>query len=401
MRTVHHCTMVVLPGMVPTVTISARGEERVRSGHPWIYRGDVVDVRAGAGDRVVVRGARGRTLGQALFSDRSQIAIGMLAYGDAPADDALIRRRLETAIGFRNSLALDATAYRLVHGEADLLPSLIVDRYGDYLVLQALSQGADRLLPDITRQLNELLHPAGILARNDPRVRLLEGLEQRVEVLHGTVPDEIDVREGHVSYVVDPYRGQKTGLFLDQRENRVAASRYARGRLLDAFSYNGGFALALAPHCDNVIAIDISEDAVARIRANADRNRVKNVEARAMNVFDELRELERRGERFDTIVLDPPAFAKNKASVAKALAGYKEINLRALKILSPGGYLITCSCSYNVNEGDFADVLAAAAADAHAEVSVVEKRMQGRDHPVMITVPETFYLKCFILRKLG
>ncbi|MBW8894697.1 MAG: class I SAM-dependent rRNA methyltransferase [Acidobacteria bacterium] len=244
------------------------------------------------------------------------------------------------------------------------------------------------------------MYPTVILARNDPRVRLLEGLEQRVEVLHGTVPDQIDVREGTVSYRVDPYRGQKTGLFLDQRENRLAAAKYARGRLLDAFSYNGGFALALAAHCDEVIAIDISEDAVARIRANAERNGVKNVEARAMNVFDELRELERRGERFQTIVLDPPAFAKNKASVEKALAGYKEINLRALKILAPGGFLITCSCSYNVSEGDFADLLAAAAADAHAEVSVVEKRMQARDHPVLITVPETFYLKCFILRKL-
>ena len=219
-------------------------------------------------------------------------------------------------------------------------------------------------------------------------------------MLYGTVPDQIEVREGSVSYIVDPYRGQKTGLFLDQRENRVAAAKYARGRLLDAFSYNGGFALALAPHCDEVVAIDISEEAVARITENAQRNGARNVRARAMNVFDELRELERRGERFDTIVLDPPAFAKNKASVAKALSGYKEINLRALKILSPGGFLITCSCSYNVSEGDFADLLAAAAADAQAQISVVEKRMQGRDHPVLITVPETFYLKCFILRKL-
>ena len=254
-------------------------------------------------------------------------------------------------------------------------------------MVQALSQGIDRLLPDITRLLVELLQPAGILARNDPRVRLLEGLEQRVEVLHGTVPETIEVREGRVGYHVDPYRGQKTGLFLDQRENRVAAARYAHGRLLDAFSYNGGFALALAPRCDEVLAVDISEDAVARIRANAARNGLATSQARAMNVFDELRELERRGERFDTIVLDPPAFAKNKASVQKALSGYKEINLRALKLLSPGGFLVTCSCSYNVSEGDFADVLASAAVDAHADVAVVEKRMQGRDHPVLIDRP--------------
>lgn len=383
-----------------SVTIKPRGEQRIQSGHPWIYKSDIAKADARGGDTVRVLGSRNRVLGHALYSDRSEITLRILTHGQTPVDTDLWRRRMAEAIQFRETLNLDATAYRVIHGEADLLPSLIVDRYGDCLVLQALSQGTDRLMPVVTELLVELMHPTGILARNDPRVRLLEGLEQRVEVLHGTVPDQIDVREGAVSYVVDPYRGQKTGLFLDQRENRLAAAKYARGRLLDAFSYNGGFALALAAHCDEVIAIDISEDAVARIRANAERNGVKNVEARAMNVFDELRELERRGERFQTIVLDPPAFAKNKASVEKALAGYKEINLRALKILAPGGFLITCSCSYNVSEGDFADLLAAAAADAHAEVSVVEKRMQGRDHPVLITVPETFYLKCFILRKL-
>ena len=262
------------------------------------------------------------------------------------------RSRLDAAIGYRASLGIDATAYRLVHGEADRLPGLVVDRYGDYLVLQALVQGVDRLLPELTGLLVERLAPAGILARNDPRVRLLEGLEQAVTVLHGTVPEGIEIREGSVRYVVDPYHGQKTGLFLDQRENRVAAAGYARGRALDAFSYNGGFALALAPVCKEVIAVDISEDAVARIAANAAQNGITNVHARAMNVFDELRELERRGERFETIVLDPPAFAKNKAAVPKALSGYKEINLRALKLLQPGGFLVTCSCSYNVSECD-------------------------------------------------
>jgi 23S rRNA (cytosine1962-C5)-methyltransferase len=297
-------------------------------------------------------------------------------------------------------LRIDASAYRLVHAEGDRLPSLIVDRYGEYLVVQTLSQGSDRLLAQIVDVLVSLLQPAGILARNDPRVRALEGLEQRVEVVHGAVPETIAVQEGRVWYQVDPYRGQKTGLFLDQRENREAAARYARGRLLDAFSYNGGFALALAAQAERVLAVDISEEAVARIAANAARNGLTNIEARAMNVFDELRELERRGERFDTIVLDPPAFAKNKAAVPKALAGYKEINLRALKLLPPGGVLITCTCSYNVSEADFADVLAAAAVDAHAEVAVVEKRTQGRDHPILMTVPETYYLKCFVLRKL-
>ncbi len=390
-----------MPPIIQTVAITRRGEDRIRSGHPWIYRSDLAEVQADAGAMVRVVGPRGRGLGHALYSDRSEIALRMFSRGDEAPGLETWRARLDQAIRFRESLSIDATAYRLVHGEADLLPSLVVDRYGDYLVLQALSQATDRLLPELTQLLDDRLRPAGILARNDPRVRLLEGLEQRVEVLHGSVPDAIEVREGAVVYDVDPYHGQKTGLFLDQRENRVAAAQYAHGRLLDAFSYNGGFALALAPRCTEVTALDISEEAVARIRANARRNNLSNVEARAINVFDELRELERTSRRFETIVLDPPAFAKNKAAVSKALSGYKEINLRALKLLTPGGVLVTCSCSYHVSEAAFADLLAAASVDAHASVAVVEKRMQGRDHPVLMTVPETYYLKCFILRKLA
>lgn len=384
-----------------SVIIGRRGEDRVRAGHPWIYRSDVVDVDASAGDIVEVKGSRGRVMAHAFFSDRSEITLRVLATGPEPLPASFIVDRLKAAIDFRGSLALDSTACRLVHGEADRLPSLIVDRYGDYLVLQALSQGIDRRVGEVVAALGELLEPAGILARNDPRVRLLEGLEQYVDALAGTVPERIDVREGAVRYEVDPWRGQKTGLFLDQRENRQAALRYVRGRLLDAFSYSGGFALTLAPRCESVLAIDISDDAVARIRENAARNGLTNVEARAMNVFDELRELERVGARFDMIVLDPPAFAKNKAAVTKALSGYKEINLRALKLLEPGGFLVTCSCSYNVSEPMFLDVIAEAAADARVTVSLVEKRTQGRDHPILINVPETYYLKCLILRKLA
>jgi 23S rRNA (cytosine1962-C5)-methyltransferase len=387
-------------GMIPSVTISTRGEDRVRSGHPWIYRADVMEVRASAGDVVVVRGTRGRVLGQALYSDRSQIAIRMLTRGDQPADTQLIRARLEAAIGFRSLLTINGSAYRLVHGEGDLLPSLIVDRYGDYLVLQALSQGMDRLTPVIVEILTDLLHPRGILARNDPRARELEGLARRVDVLAGDVPDSVEVEESGVVYDVDLRRGQKTGLFLDQRENREAAALYATGRVLDCFSYNGGFALTLASRAQETIAFDISEDAVARIARNAARNGVA-VDARVGNVFDELRGLERLGERFDTIVLDPPAFAKSKAAVAKAATGYKEINLRALKLLNAGGVLITCSCSYHVNEAAFAEIVYAASVDAPAHVTVVEKRMQSRDHPVLLGVPETYYLKCFILRKIG
>ncbi len=385
--------------MIPTVIVSARGEQRASIGHPWIYRGDIIEARAAAGDIVVVRGMRGRVVGRAFYSDRSMIAVRMLVHGDLPADESLLRTRLGAALEFRDSLGVHASAYRLVHGEADLLPSLIVDRYGEYLVMQALSQGADRIAPLVVSALIDLLHPRGILARNDPRARLLEGLEQRVEVLAGEVPESVAVHEGEIEYEVDLRRGQKTGLFLDQRENRAAAAQYARGRLLDCFSYNGGFALRLAARCQETIAIDISEEAVERARRNAQRNGV-TIDARVGNVFDELRGLERLGERFDTIVLDPPAFAKTKAAVPKATSGYKEINLRALKLLNPGGTLVTCSCSYHLSEAAFAEIVYSAAVDAHAQVTVLEKRMQGRDHPVLLGVPETYYLKCLILRKL-
>jgi len=386
--------------MIPTAVISARGEERVRRGHPWIYRTDVVDVSAEAGTVVEVLAPRQRFVGRALYNDQSLITLRMLTRGEEDVDEAFWRARIQAAIAFRESLAIDGSAYRLIHGEADLLPSLIVDRYGVTLVVQALSQGMDRLLPALIPMLVDATGASGVLARNDPRVRLLEGLEQRVEVLHGEVPERIVVRDGPVEYEVDPRRGQKTGLFLDQRENRAAAAAYAHGRLLDCFSYNGGFALRLARQCSQVEAIDISAEAVEWIRENTARNGLTNLEAREANVFDELRHLEKSGKRFDTIVLDPPAFAKNKASVPKALAGYKDINLRALRLLNPGGYLITCSCSYNVDEATFAEVLYEASVDSHVPVTVVEKRMQSRDHPVLLGVPETYYLKCLILRRV-
>jgi 23S rRNA (cytosine1962-C5)-methyltransferase len=277
--------------MFPTVIVSARGEQRIRRGHPWVYAADVIEAQAEGGEIVHVVGARRRTIGYALFSDRSQIPLRMLTRGEIVPDLALLRTRLQHALSFRSSLDLDATAFRIVHAEADLLPSLVVDKYGDYLVVQALSQGMDRLLPSIVSMLVELTSPAGILARNDPKVRLLEGLEQTVETLYGDVPESVLVREGPVEYSVDLRKGQKTGLFLDQRENREAAARYARGKLLDCFSYHGGFALRLAPRCERVEAIDISADGVARIRANAERNHVPQIEAREANVFDELRRL--------------------------------------------------------------------------------------------------------------
>jgi 23S rRNA (cytosine1962-C5)-methyltransferase len=387
--------------MEPTIVVTPRGGERIHSGHFWIYRGDIADGRAEPGSVVRVNGSNGRFLARAFYSDRSQITLRILTRHDVPVDRAFWRSRLEQAISFRDTLDIDADAYRLVHGEGDLIPSLVVDRYADYISLQALSQGTDALLPVVTELLVESAAPRGIVARNDPRVRLLEGLDQHVTVLYGDIPEKVTVREGRVEYDVDLRHGQKTGAFLDQRENRIAASQYVRGRTLDCFSYAGGFALQLAPHVDELTALDISEDATALLARNAARNGLANVQVRTTNVFDELRTLERMGETFDSIVLDPPAFAKSKAAIPKALSGYKEINLRALKLLKPGGFLVTCSCSYHVNEAAFAEVIFDAALDARVDVSVVEKRMQGRDHPVVLGMPETYYLKCFILRKLA
>jgi 23S rRNA (cytosine1962-C5)-methyltransferase len=413
--------------MVPTVVVSGRGGDRILAGHPWVYRSDIVKAEAEPGDLVRVAGDGRRKFGYALWSSTSQIAIRMLQ-GPAspkspesaessksprssespgsPDERVLFRARLKAAIDYRASLAIDATAYRLVNGEADHLPALVVDRYGDptgdYLVVQALCQGMDRRKDLIVELLNELAAPRGILARNDPKVRGLEGLDQKVEVWAGEVPERIEVREGAIRMPVDVWHGQKTGLFLDQRENHQVAARLARGRVLDAFSYHGGFALPMAARtAGRVLALDSSEAAVSATREHAQLNGLNNVEAREVNVFDELRELEIAGERFDTIVLDPPAFAKNKASVERALAGYKEINLRAMKLLAPGGYLITCSCSYNVDEMTFLNVVTQAAVDARASMALVEKRLQAADHPILLTVPETLYLKCFILRRLA
>ncbi len=383
-----------------TVVVSRKGETRVQRGHPWVFRSDVTrDRGVSPGSLVRVEGPRGRPLGFAFYSSRSEIRLRVVERGESLAE-GFLRERLAAALRWRETVAAGASAYRVVHGEGDGLPALVVDRYGDYLVVQTLSQGMDRRKGEIVDALRELLQPKGILERNDPKVRQLEGLDPQVGLLHGSVPETVEVEENGVSYLADLYHGQKTGLFLDQRENHAAARTYARGRVLDGFTYQGGFALQVASVASEVLAVDVSAEAIERLKANAERNRLTNVIVRDANVFDLLHDLDHRGERFDTVILDPPAFAKSKDAVEKARRGYKEINLRALRLLRPGGCLVTCSCSYHVHEEDFEAILASAAVDARATVTVVEKRRQARDHPVVLGVPETYYLKCFILRKL-
>ena len=387
--------------MSAVVRISPKGEARVQRGHPWVFRSDVTRAeRVEPGSVVRVEGPRGQPLGFAFFSSRSEIRLRMLSREEALPEDWL-KERLAAAIRWRETVAAGAAACRLVHGEGDGLPSLIVDRYGDVLVVQTLSQATERAKGNIVTALQELLKPAGILERNDPKVRRLEGLEQTVSVLQGEVPATVEVLEGGVRFAVDLVHGQKTGLFLDQRENHLMVRSYAHGRVLDAFTYDGGFALQAAASAESVLAVDVSAEAVARVAANAVRNGLANVTAREGNVFDLLRELHHAGERYDTVILDPPAFAKSRDAVEKARRGYKDINLRALKLLRPGGCLVTCSCSYHIHEADFEEILAAAAVDAGLSVTVVEKRRQARDHPVVLGVPETYYLKCFVLRRLG
>jgi 23S rRNA (cytosine1962-C5)-methyltransferase len=385
----------------PAAFVTRRGAERLRAGHPWIYQSDVLRVEAAPGDLVQVVGDRDRRLGFAFWSSTSQIALRWVGTEPITDERAFFRRRLAAAIEYRASIAIDGDVCRLVHGEADQLPGLVVDRYADCLVIQTLSQGTDRRIELLTGLLVELAQPRGILARNDAKVRRLEGLDERVEVRHGAVPERIEVRESGTLFAVDLRLGQKTGLFLDQRENHQVAAQYAHGRALDAFTYNGGFALPLARRCESVLALESSAQALALTQENATLNGVSNLELREANVFDELRELEVSGERFDTIVLDPPAFAKTRTAIERAAAGYKEINLRALKLLTARGHLITCSCSYHVTEGMFVEIVSEAARDAHATVSLVEKRLQARDHPVLLNVPETYYLKCLVLRKLA
>ena len=381
-----------------TVVISGRGVERIRLGHLWVYRSDVRSAQAEPGAVVRLTDERGRFHGRAFYSDKSQIAVRLLTRQDKAVDRKFFAERLQQAMEHRRTVVEDTDAFRMVYSEGDLLPSLIVDRYGDYLVIQTLSQGTERHKQILVELLVELFEPKGIVERNDPKVRLLEGLDQHVGILYGEVPPEVCVKENGVTFAYDLPKGQKTGSFLDQRENHRAARRYASGEVLDCFSYQGGFALTVADRCEHVEAVEMARPAIEAARRNQELNEINNVSFREGNTFDVLKEYEEAGRRFRMVILDPPAFAKNRDSLPAAHRGYKEINLRALKLLAAGGYLVTCSCSYHITEPLFLQILAEAATDAKKNVEVVERRTQAKDHPILLTMPETHYLKCLIVK---
>lgn len=379
------------------VRVSDRGAARWTRGHPWIFRSDLLDEVAAPGV-VAVTDSRGRFLGQAIASPQSEIRLRLLEHTERPIDATWWRERLQAALQRR--AGIDATACRVVHGEGDGLPSLVVDRYDRWAVVQLLSAGLETMRDEIIAALVEVLEPEGILLRNDVAVRRHEGLAEEVVLAHGEVPEAIEVREGTVRYLAAPWDGQKTGAFLDQREHRLLAGRLARpgGTALDCFAYHGSFALHLAQRAGRVAAMDASRDALVRGTENAVLNGLDNIDWVEGDAFEALREWERAGRRFDTIVVDPPAFAKHRGALGQALRGYGEINLRAMRILAPGGVLLTASCSYHLHLPEFLKMLAGAAADSGRRMTLERVLGQPVDHPEVITIPETGYLKGAVLR---
>jgi 23S rRNA (cytosine1962-C5)-methyltransferase len=381
-----------------TAVISTRGARRWQGGHPWIFRSDVVRPPSVAAGAVQVVDQGGRALGTALWSPQSEISLRFVTRESRALDAAWWRGRLSAALARRQAiLTVDTNACRLVHGEGDGLPSLVVDRFDRWLVVQLLSAGLEAFREPIVDALRELTGTEGILARNDASVRAREGLAKDVETLHGSVPEEVEVREHGVRYIAAPHAGQKTGAFLDQREARVLAGSVARGRALDLFSYHGSFALHLARRAERVLAVDSSEAALERVAANAALNGLANVQGVRADAFEFLRAEEKAGSRYESIVLDPPAFAKNRASIAGALRGYKDINLRAMRLLAPGGFLYTASCSYHVPTADFLAMIGEAAADSGRRLILRAITGQPADHPEVVTIPETGYLKGALL----
>jgi 23S rRNA (cytosine1962-C5)-methyltransferase len=388
----------------PSVNLSARGVARLQGRHPWVYRSDVAEPNGvPPGSLVRVFDQRGKFLGTALYSSSSQIAIRMISHGSVADLPALVAERIRAAIAYRKNLVSNSDAYRIVFSEGDFLPGLIVDRYNDVLCLQILTQAMDAepVRAAALQTLKEEMQPAGIVERVDARIRELEQLPPLPSrLLWGEKSSTVFTMNSGVRFHYDGLEGQKTGAFLDQRENYAAAAQYARGEALDAFCYQGGFALHFAAHpagkTSSVTGVDSSRPALEMAERNATLNG-REMEWIEANAFDLLREYAAANRRYDTIVLDPPAFAKTKRDLEKALGGYKELNLRAMKMLRPGGILVSCSCSYHVSTSDFFEVVADAARDAHKSFRVIENRGAAKDHPMLLNVPETSYLKCLIL----
>jgi 23S rRNA (cytosine1962-C5)-methyltransferase len=383
---------------VPVVKISRRGAKRLQEGHVWVYRSDIVSAAGvGPGTAVGVTDERGKFLGTALYSSASQIAVRMMSTRAVNDLQTLLRERIQAAVGYREKVVSDTDAYRVVFSEADFLPGLIVDRYNDLLSLQILTQAmdADPVRQIIVSELSRQLKPAAIIERVDPRIRELEQLPARPSgSIQGDRASTVFTMN-QVRFHFEALEGQKTGSFLDQRENYAAAARYARGEALDVFCYQGGFALHIAQACVRVTGVDSSRPALEMAERNAALNG-REIEWVEANAFDLLRDYADAGRRYDTIVLDPPAFAKSKSNLETALRGYKELNLRALKMLRPGGILVTCCCSYHVSPVQYLDVVRVAARDVHRNLRVVENRGQATDHPILLNVPETEYLKCIV-----
>lgn len=381
--------------------VSARGAARWQRGHPWIFRSDVVRFPDAAAGAVCVEDPRGRAIGTALWSPHSEISLRMVDHDPgASLDHSWWMDRIGRAVRRRDDIVRHSSACRLAHGEGDALPSLVCDRYDRWLVVQLMSAGLEAFRPAVVEALVALTGCEGILARHDLALRDREGLPRETVLLHGDVPREVAVHEHGVTYLAAPWTGQKTGAFLDQRENRHRIGALARGRALDCFAYHGSFALHLAERADTVLAIDASAAALQRARENAARNGRTTIEFMEADAFEALRTLERAGDRFDTIVVDPPAFAKNRQSLAAALRGYHDINLRAVRLLAPGGLMLTASCSFHLGKSRFLEMLERAAADSGRLIALREVCVQPADHPEVLTIPETGYLKGAILEAI-
>src|SRR5450755_1864354 len=383
------------------VRVNRKAARRVASGHPWIFKSDVLETGgAEAGAAVKVTDPNGRELGTAHFSAASQIALRLLSRRVEELDREFFTKRLAEAEAHRRKVVCGTDAYRVVHGEGDLLPGLVVDRYADWLVIQTLDQGMDAARESIVGSLVELFSPRGMVARNDASVRSKEALPLESSVIYGEVPETVEFHMNGLRLQADLLHGQKTGAFLDQRENYVAAARYARGKALDCFTSTGGFALHLAAVCESVEGLDSSGPALAVAARNAALNGITGIEFREADVFAALQAYAAARRQFQTVILDPPAFAKSRSKLDEAIRGYKEINLRALRLLGPGGILVTCSCSHHLSEAALLELVAQASLDAGRQLRVLERRTQGLDHPILLTVPETHYLKCLILEVL-